>query len=133
MPYVTDTHSLIWHLTNNPKLSSHARRVFQDVDAGQDHIVVPCILLFELLYLIEKQKISFDVHSFVSMLHRAKNYEIEPLCLPIIERSLEIPRDRVKDPWDRLIAATAMYRNLPLISRDRSLRSLRLKDLEVIW
>lgn len=133
MPYVTDTHSLVWHLTNDPKLSSHARRAFQNADAGQDHIIVPCILLFELLYLIEKQKISFDFRGFVSTLHRAKNYEIEPLCLPIVERSLEIPRDIVKDPWDRLIAATAMYRELPLISQDRSLRSLRLKGLKVVW
>lgn len=133
MPYVTDTHSLVWHLTNDPKLSSRARRAFQDADVGRDHIIVPCILLFELLYLVEKQKIPFDFHGFVSTLHRTKNYRIEPLCLPIIERSLGIPRDRVKDPWDRLIAATAMYREFPLISQDRSLQSLRLKGLKVIW
>lgn len=133
MPYVTDTHSLIWHLTDDPKLSPQARQAFQNADVGRDHIIIPCILLFELLYLVEKQKISFDFHGFVSALHRTKNYKIEPLCLPIIERSLEIPKDRVKDPWDRLIAATAIYRKLPLISRDRSLRSLGLKGLKVIW
>lgn len=133
MPYVTDTHALIWHLTNNPKLSAQARQVFQGADAGRDHIIIPCIILFEIAYLSEKRKIAIDFQSFLGILREARNYKIEPLCLPIIEKSHEIPRDRVKDPWDRLIAATALYRGLPLISYDRSLQSLHLEGLKVIW
>ena len=130
MPFVTDTHSLVWHMTNNPKLSREAKRVFQKVDNFQDYVFIPCIVFFELLYLIEKKKVVADFGSFLTMISSSKNYRIEPLCLPIIERSRRIPRERVADPWDRLIAATSMHLSFPLITRDESLKEI---GLEVIW
>ena len=84
MSYVTDTHSLIWYMTDDPRLSIEAKRVFKKVDNVQDYIFIPCIVFFELLYLIEKKKIIADFDSFLAMLHQSKNYRIEPLCLPII-------------------------------------------------
>jgi PIN domain nuclease of toxin-antitoxin system len=130
MPFVTDTHSLIWHMTNNPKLSSEAKTVFYKVDNSQDSIFIPCIVFFELLYLIEKKKVVVDFDSFLVMMSSSKNYKVEPLCLPIIERTKSIPRERVPDPWDRLIVATSMYLNFPLITKDENLREI---GLEIIW
>jgi PIN domain nuclease of toxin-antitoxin system len=130
MPYVTDTHALVWHMTDDPELSMNAKGIFQKVDNIQEHIFIPCIVFFELLYLIEKKKISADFDGFLAMISSSRNYRIEPLCLPIIEKSRKIPGERVKDPWDRLIAATSMHLRLPLITRDESLSKL---DLDVVW
>jgi len=130
MPYVTDTHAIIWHLTEDPQLSTKAKRIFQRADTNQDYIVIPCIVLFEIVYLIEKRKIAINLESFLWALDKARNYKIEPLCLPIIEKSRAIQRRQVKDPWDRLIVATALHLGMPLISRDRSLRKL---GLQIIW
>lgn len=130
MPYVTDTHSLIWHMTNDPKLSKEAKRIFTEVDNIQETVFIPCIIFFELLYLIEKKKIDVNFDSFVAMVSSSKNYKIEPLCLPIIEKSRSIQREKVADPWDRLIAATSMHLNFPLITQDTSLSKIGLK---VIW
>jgi len=130
MPYVTDTHSLIWHMTDDPKLSIKAKRIFQKVDNMQEYIFIPCIIFFELLYLAEKKKITVDFDRFLAMVSSSKNYKIEPLCLPIIEKSRKIPRERIADPWDRLIAATSVYLNLPLITRGESLKKI---GLEIIW
>ena len=129
MPFVVDTHALIWHLTGDPRLSREARRIFTEVDAGRDELFVPCIVFFELLYLVEKEKIR---HDFDSLLARVSSlrYKVEPICLPIVQKSRGIPREKVSDPWDRLIAATSMHLGLPLISRDPSLAELGLK---VIW
>lgn len=130
MPYVTDTHSLVWHMTDDPKLSIKAKGIFQKVDNFQDYIFIPCIVFFELLYLIEKKKIVADFDSFLSLVSSSENYRIEPLCLSIIEKSRRISRERVADPWDRLIAATSMHLTLPLITRDNKLKEI---GLEVIW
>ena len=130
MPFVTDTHSLIWHLTDDPQLSIHAKEVFQKADNFQDHIFIPCIVFFELLYLIEKKKVVIDFDDFLEMVSSSKNYKVEPLCLPIIEKSKIIPRRKVADPWDRIIAATSLHLNLPLITRDRILRRL---GIDVLW
>lgn len=130
MPYVTDTHSIVWHMTGDTSLSAVARTAFEKADQGEDRIVIPCIVLFELLYLTEKGKVAVDFLGFVSALGSARNYRIEPLCLPIIQKTRLIARKDVPDPWDRLIAATSMHLGFPLITRDRSLRRL---GLQTIW
>ena len=130
MQFVTDTHSLVWHMTNNPKLSNKAKRIFRGVDNFQDQIFIPCIVFFELLYLVEKKGIVSDFDLFVAMVSSSKNYRIEPLCLPVIEKSKRVPKDKVPDPWDRLIAATSLHLRLPLITRDKKLGKI---GLDIVW
>jgi PIN domain nuclease of toxin-antitoxin system len=131
MLYVTDTHSILWHMTDDIKLSKEAKEVFKKTDSGLDYIHVPCIVFFELLFLVEKKKpINVDFDEFVKMVSSSRNYRVEPLCVPIIEKSRKIPRRRISDPWDRLIAATSLHLRLPLITRDKSLRKM---GLDTIW
>lgn len=130
MPYVTDTHALVWHMTGSPKLSIRAKNIFKKTDDAQEHIFIPCIVFFELLYLIEKKKIVANFDSFIKLVSLSKNYRVEPMCLPIIEKSRSISRKQIADPWDRLIAATSIHLNLPLITRDKLLKNIGLK---VIW
>jgi PIN domain nuclease of toxin-antitoxin system len=125
MPFVTDTHPLLWHMTDDPRLSSRVRRIFD-----KDHIFIPCIVFFELLYLAEKKNVVPDFSNFLAMVSSSQNYDVEPLCIPIIEKTKQIPRDKVADPWDRLIAATSMHLGIPLITRDEKLRQI---GIEVIW
>lgn len=130
MPYVTDTHSLVWHLTSDPRLSGTARKIFKKVDKSQDVIYIPCIIFFELLYLIEKKRIMAPFNNFVDLLSTSKNYKVEPMCLPIIEKAKQISRKSVKDPWDKLIAATSIHLNLPLITRDKEIAKLGIKTIK---
>ena len=125
MPFVTDTHSLLWHMTDDPRLSLRVKKIFD-----KDYIFIPCIVFFELLYLVEKKKIVSDFDSFITLVSSSENYKVEPLCIPIIEKSKKIPREIVADPWDRLIAATSMHLRVPLITRDKTLRKI---GLEVVW
>jgi len=125
MPFVTDTHSLLWHMTDDQRLSLRAKKIFDN-----DYIFIPCIVFFELLYLVEKKRIVSDFDSFLTMVSLSENYKVEPLCIPIIESSRKIPRRIVADPWDRLIAATSMHLGLPLITRDIKLKKI---GLDVIW
>mgnify|MGYP001585539618 FL=1 len=130
MPYVTDTHSLVWHMTDDHRLSAAARRAFEKADKSDDVIFIPCIIFFEILYLVEKKKISVDFDGLRAMVSSSENYRVEPLCLGIIENARRLPREKVADPWDRLIAATSMYLGLPLITKDESLKGIGLR---VLW
>lgn len=56
----------------------------------------------------------------------------------ILEISMEIavlagtlPGDRVRDPVDRIVVATAMHHRLPLITKDGDIRAAAL--VETIW
>jgi PIN domain nuclease of toxin-antitoxin system len=130
MPYVADTHSLVWHFTNSTNLSTKAKKTFQRAESGEDTIYIPCIVFFELLYLVEKRKTVVDFEGFISLISSASNYQVEPLCLPIINKTKLISRDVISDPWDRLIAATSLHLGYPLISKDETLRKA---GLELIW
>lgn len=59
--FVTDTHALLWHLSNDPSLSIAARDVFLSADAGQADIFIPSIVLVEVVYLTERQRIAHDL------------------------------------------------------------------------
>ncbi len=93
---------------------------------------IPCVVLFELAYLIEKKRVTVDINQILVMLKRAVNYKVEPICIPVIEKSVAVLRARVPDPWDRLIVGTAIYLGLPLITRDRSLQDLTL-NINTVW
>lgn len=130
MPYVTDTHALIWHFIDDYKLSQKAKSIFDKVDNGKDFIFIPCIVFFELLYIIEKKKLPIDFDNFVSLVSISSNYKVEPLCLPIIGESRKIHREKLPDPWDRLIVATAIHLKLPLITRDNSIKKI---GISIVW
>lgn len=51
--YVTDTHALLWHLSQDLALSPKAARLFSEADRGQTTIVVPTIVVVEIIYLCE--------------------------------------------------------------------------------
>jgi PIN domain nuclease of toxin-antitoxin system len=133
MPYVTDTHALVWHLTGDPKLSGKAKAVFERVDAAQEVLFVPCIVLYEIWVIVEKKKAALDFDAFLRTLSSSMYYRVEPLCTPVIEACLRIPRGIVRDPSDRLIAATSLHLGYPLITQDDLLRHLHLDGFNVFW
>ena len=55
---------------------------------------------------------------------------LAPLDLGVARAMQGIPRDIVPDMPDRIIAATAQYLNLPLVTRDAALRAT---SLTTIW
>lgn len=56
MIYVTDTHSFLWYLSNDERLSKNAKFVFDGAESGDNVILVPTIVLAESLYVIEEKK-----------------------------------------------------------------------------
>ncbi|MFQ6003703.1 MAG: type II toxin-antitoxin system VapC family toxin [Candidatus Zixiibacteriota bacterium] len=130
MHYITDTHPLVWHIIESPNLSKNSAAIFNNADRGTDHVVIPCIVLFEILYLIEKKKIpEFLLDNLIEKVLESKNYLLEPLCIPIILQCKNISSKKVSDPGDRIIAATTLHLNLPLITRDEKLKQIGLTTI----
>ena len=122
--YVADTHALIWYLENSPRLGSNARVAFDACDRGEIQIYVPTICLVEIVYLMEKGRISPEMKSGESGLVLAD------LNMDVVDQISNVLRDDIPDLPDRVIAATALALNLPLISRDRK---IVLSGLDTIW
>jgi PIN domain nuclease of toxin-antitoxin system len=57
---VADTHSFLWYLNDNPKLSAPALTAFEDAEEVGEPIYVPSIVIVEMRYLVEKGTITED-------------------------------------------------------------------------
>jgi PIN domain nuclease of toxin-antitoxin system len=130
--YVADTHALIWYLENSPRLGSQARAAFDACDRGEIRIYVPTICLVEIVYLMEKGRVSPDMKSMLDEALKSgeSDFVLADLNADVADQIANVLRDDIPDLPDRVIAATALALNLPLISRDRK---IVLSGLETVW
>lgn len=129
---VADTHALIWYLADSPLLSQSANRVFEACDKGESVIFVPAICLVEIIYLQEKSRIPRNMMDrFNTALKTGvSGLMVAPLTADVVEAVAKIPRTIVPEMPDRIIAATALHLELPLITQDRAIQQT---DLPIIW
>ena len=95
--YVTDTHALLWHLSNDPALSAPAADLFRQADAGAVEIIIPSIALIEVVYLCERQRVPDDRIDRILALPSmpGSRYRMVPLDEPVVQALRRIPRDQV--------------------------------------
>lgn len=131
--YVTDTHAIIWHLVNDRRLSSRARQVFTETDAGQHQVFIPSIVVVEAVYLAERQRINSTTLAQLLALSKASptNYQVIPLDLEVIQALRATDRTLVPELPDRIIVATALLRGLQLVTRDSAIATAGI--VAVLW
>ena len=129
---VTDTHALIWYLEDSPRLGPAARKAFDACDRGEAIVYVPTICLVEIVYLHEKGRIPADLKAQLDAELQAgtSGLVLTALNAEVASTVARVARDEVPDMPDRIIAATALYLGLPLISRDCR---IRLSNTNTIW
>lgn len=125
---VADTHAVLWYVFEDPRLSPTALAA---MTCGEP-ILVPSISLVEIIYLIEKRRIPEEAFARLraELADPAAALTLVPLDLAVAEAVVHVPRAAVPDLPDRLIAATALAYERPLVSRDSKIQAI---DLEVIW
>jgi len=129
---VADTHAVVWYLANDSRLSANARKVFEDASLQGETVAVSAITLVEMVYLVERGRIPteylsrllYELGSASSVLAEAS------LSVAIVQALSRIDAMQIPDMPDRIIAATALHLNLPLISRDHKIRA---SAISTIW
>lgn len=127
-----DTHAVIWYLSNDVRLSSSARTAFQDAAHNGNQIAISAITLVEIVYLVEKGRIPASRFTqLMTVLDNPESVLVEVALTPEIARTLSrVSRDEVPDMPDRIIAATALHLNVPIISRDAK---IKLSTITTLW
>lgn len=129
---VADTHAAIWYLFNDDRLSVASADFIGQVAADGRRIAISSISLAEIVYLTEKSRVPPNVYSELkSALADSEHVFVEtPLTSEVVEAMWQVPRSEVPDMPDRMIAATAVYFGVPIISRDRKIAT---SSVRTIW
>jgi PIN domain nuclease of toxin-antitoxin system len=124
---VADTHAVIWYFDSPSTLSlAAAAALDKAADDNAQRIFISAITLVEMQYLTEKGKIKASVlpRLLAEIDELEPIIEIVPIDRLLTDELAAIPRAVVPDMPDRIIAATALLLNLPLVSVDAKIRGL---------
>lgn len=129
---VVDTHAVIWYIFADSRLSVTAQTTIEQIAADGDTVGFSSITLAEIIYLIEKSRIpSSTLTRLLGEVDRPDPLLVEiPFDRKIAQIMLNVDRTQIPDFPDRIIAATALYCGVPLISRDRK---IQLSTVNTIW
>jgi PIN domain nuclease of toxin-antitoxin system len=126
-----DTHIVVWLALDRTRLSPKATAAIDDARKKAEGLAISDITLLELTTLVGKGRIQLDI-SLQSFL---REVETRFVVLPITGRAcllaLSLPEKYPRDPADRIIGATALAEDLPLITADHEI--LQSKALQTIW
>ena len=129
---VADTHAAIWYLFDDKRLSGTAGDFIDQAAEAGGRIAVSSITLAEIVYLIEKNRILANVYLDLraALADPEHVFKETPFTADVVEAMRRVPRSDVPDMPDRIVAATAIYLDVPVISRDGRIRASRV---QTIW
>ncbi len=83
----------------------------------------------EILYLAEAKRITLSLGNLLTTIARSANYSIVPVDSRIVEAAVEI--DDVPELHDRILAATAVVYDVPILTPDRMMMASR--HVRAVW
>lgn len=128
MKILVDTHTFIWALLHDHKLSPKAKQMLK---SDEHELVFSLVSLWEIAIKIRTGKLN-TLGSSVAYIHDEMNgYGME--LLPIRYEhvlALEALPIHHSDPFDRLLTAQALAESLPILTDDRK---FSLYPVKVLW
>lgn len=116
-----DTHILVFALNGNLRPSEQTL-------LARNRWSVSAIVLWELAKLVQLGRVDIDLDSR-DLDHALSRIHVWPLDLTVARVSTHL--DFAGDPADQIIAATSIVHNVPLLTRDRTLRRSKLVPLAI--
>ena len=125
-----DTCAIIWDALDTGRLSSDAKSA---IERHEQELVICDISIWEISMLIKRKRLVVDdtASGFINLLLQARNYLVREITPEIAELSVNLGPEINNDPADRLIAATSILLNAPIVTADENLRGAKV--LKTIW
>jgi PIN domain nuclease of toxin-antitoxin system len=127
-----DTCAIVFDALVPEKLGEKAKA---EIEKGRLVGTLACsdISLWEIAMLIGKGRLKPDAQTteFLQLVVAANRLQVLPISSEIASLSAQDQLFSHNDPADRIIAATAIYHKMPLLTSDRELK--KVKGLKTIW
>jgi PIN domain nuclease of toxin-antitoxin system len=128
MMVLLDTHTLLWWIAEDARLSHRARDVMAD---GRNAVLVSAASGWEIAIKAGLGRIELPrpVGPFLSEQLRQNQMDVLPIQMSHALRVQELPPLH-RDPFDRMLVAQAQLERLPILTADPSIARY---DVETLW
>ena len=126
MKILLDTHTLLWALTDESKLSERVRKLLPNANAW-----LSVASIWEILIKTQSGRLSLPRPTGPFIMSRlvSNGVQILPVTADHVLRVESLP-DHHRDPFDRMLIAQSLEERLPLVTADRAFADY---PVELIW
>ena len=127
-----DTHALIWWRDSSARLSRNAKTaITQEAQGGK--IGISAFSFWEIALLVEhnRLRLPLDLASWMAAVEAIDRMRFIPVDNEIAVTSVQLPPGLHKDPADRIIVATAMLLDIPIVTADQKIHAY--PHVQTIW
>jgi PIN domain nuclease of toxin-antitoxin system len=128
MRVLLDTHTFLWWITDNPKLSPQARTIIGD---GKNEIFLSAATGWEIAIKTQLGRLKLPDKPELFISEQMANNAIQSLPIQMIHalHVYSLP-DYHQDPFDRMLVAQAQLEGLHIVTADPHISQYQVK---VIW
>jgi PIN domain nuclease of toxin-antitoxin system len=127
MKALLDTHTFLWAILNDDRLSKRAQETF----TGPNDLWLSVASVWEILIKVKVGKLPLPQPAGPYLIKKLGENKIEilPISLDHVLRIEELPEHH-RDPFDRMLVAQSLEEKLPLVTADQVFERY---SVEVIW
>ncbi|HMO58211.1 MAG TPA: type II toxin-antitoxin system VapC family toxin [Roseiflexaceae bacterium] len=116
MRLLLDTHSFLWFVTDDPRLTTSAKQVIEDIDT---ELFLSMASVWEMAIKVSIGKLSLaqPIEAFVLSQLVLNSISLLDIALPHALAVATLPFHH-RDPFDRLLIVQAQIEGWPLVSAD---------------
>jgi len=128
MKYLLGTHAFLWFISNDKRLSKNANALIRD---RSNELYFSSASAWEISIKVGLGRLSIQDEMESFLLDQLSENGILPLPITIPHAAYisKLPGIH-KDPFDRILIAQSVIEEMPLLSRDRTVKKY---DVNVIW
>ncbi len=126
--HLLDTHAWLWLILGDPR-AERIKNLPMDSTFG-----LSTISLWETILLYQKNRIHLHLpaQEFIDTYTQSVGISVIDLSKPILFELLKLPPSFHDDPADRMITATALHHQVPLITADHKIIESGVVSLQLI-
>jgi PIN domain nuclease of toxin-antitoxin system len=128
MRILLDTHTFLWWITDDPRLSAQARKVIRD---KRNELLFSAASGWEIAIKARLGRLQLpdDLEQFIVTQLSINTMSVLPIQLNHALHVYTLP-DHHRDPFDRMLVAQSQVEELPIVTADPQVSAY---DVRTIW